>query len=240
MITSKNTIIPYWCYTKTGLRHLATGEDNQDYIYVNSNDRIKFVAVADGVSSCENGRQGAELACKVIFEALKKEVDYLLSLSKKSIAYLIVNLVQSKVDKLARKTGRDIFSFASTLSFVCVDCKTDRAISFSVGDSDIFAVTNDDQIKRMSEARKFESGMCCATLTKEAYLYASVEIFDPFLIRLLFIGSDGAWNVMLKNDVMDSNVVDCLMNNDYKALSDILNDANNLDDCSFVCMNLAA
>ena len=229
-----------WTFSKTGKNHHFNGTENQDVVFINADRHMTFAAVADGVSSCANSRQGAEIACEILFQALKKELDYLFSLNKKSIAFLVINLIRSEIEKRAGQAQEDAFSFASTLSFVCIDKEKNKGMFFSVGNSDIAAVTKERKIESVCRTEAFRTGKCCATLTKHAYDHAVVEFFDPANLNAVFIGSDGAWNVMCKNGAIDPAVTEYLKENDGSSLTAFFSNAENADDCSFVFLKIAA
>ena len=236
----KNDRQDVWTFSKTGMRHVRDNLENQDVIYRNENDRIRFVAVSDGVSTCANGRKGAEIACEAAFRAFDLEAEYLFSLKEKSIAYLIVKYIQSEIKSFAVNSGESVLSFASTLSFICIDKQTDQAVVFSLGDSAIGVLTDKKKFLPLGGAPDFSSNVCCAVTTKKAYLDADIVFLRVSRTSSVFIGTDGAWKTMLNNGKLNDKVGNYLLENDTEKLERYFNEAQSMDDCSCALINLAA
>lgn len=221
-----------WTFTKTGFYHTNDYLDNQDVVYENTNDSIRFVAVADGVSTCENGKKGAEIACQAAFRALDAETEYLFSLKEKSVAYLIVKYIQSEIEAFALKTGADVLSYASTLSFLCVDRKKNQAIAFSLGDSAVAVVTNDKRVVPLGGVLDFSSNISCTVVTIKAYLDVKIAILPLDKISSIFIATDGAWKTILKNGKLHEEIIYCFGEKDTERLEMYFRNVQNADDCS--------
>ena len=57
-------------FTKTGKYHLSNEINNQDAYATGSNERFDAIVLADGVSSCKKGGQGAEIAVEVVKKSI--------------------------------------------------------------------------------------------------------------------------------------------------------------------------
>ncbi|MBQ6118712.1 MAG: protein phosphatase 2C domain-containing protein [Clostridia bacterium] len=223
-----------WFCSRTGERHLQEKKDNQDVAFVKSDGNITFAAVADGVSSCKNGAQGARVACEKLYEAMTKESRYLFGLKEESVAYLIVSYLQSEIGALADREGEDAMSYASTLSFLCIDEARNLALSFSVGDSFMSAVMKDRRVKAIGHPPEPSPDLICTTMTTRAYEDSAVTFLDMNDVASVLICSDGAWRAMLQKKETNQQVMDYVVKNDTEGLDRFFGSAGSRDDCT--CM----
>lgn len=214
-----------YSYSKTGQWHKAHNQENQDAVYYFENDDIVFCAVADGVSSCENSKRGAELACELACRLCRYEYKYFFSIEKEIIKWLIVSYIQKHISSYAEKNGHAPESYASTLCFVCIDKYTDKMITFTLGDSRIYLVNGKNTVLCTDTASIREDNLTNTTMTVNAYYDVSVtfEVFTEGGSVLLC--TDGVWR---NTSELLTDMTECA------TLADHLDNALIADDSTFL------
>ena len=220
----------YYSYSKTGSAHIADGICNQDAVLTASANGISLAVLADGVSSCENSRTGAEYVCGLIRDIMLTEADFYMSLKSKSIAGLIVGFVRDELKKLADGAGEEPVSYASTLCFVCIDSRRGKTLVFSLGDSRIYAVGSDSGTAALG--REYEIAGC-ATMTDGVQHKVYAEVFPSEKFDSFMLCSDGAWRLMTASEAIESKLQEDIAAEDVRSIYEFFDSADNQDDCSY-------
>lgn len=220
-----------------GKYHIDNNGENQDAICYGENVHFSVISLADGVSTCERAKCGAEIASNAMTSLLLKKGDYFFEFEEEQIADFILSHIVYKLEKKAMEEMKDISEYSSTIASVLVDKKNGRLLCFSVGDSMILAVGNGKC--RMIATPSDSMQGCCVTTTKNAKAMTSVHIFSTEKLESVVICSDGAWRNMFSKSRLKPEVENMLVNNEYEGLKDFLVLQKSFDDCSFVSLDVS-
>ena len=163
-------------YQKIGKYHSENGSDIQDAVYEAESNTAKIIVIADGVSSCANGKQGAETACRAVSDIMLNETEYMFSSPKEKVAGLLSAYVYNKLSIVAKADNQPVSSYSSTLSFVCYNKLSGKIMTFVLGDSLIYRISDD----AMTLACKPELPGCSkayTTTTKNAAEVIEINVF---------------------------------------------------------------
>lgn len=169
-------------YSKIGENHLKNNIENQDaYEYRRDENGNYALIVADGVSSCQNSKTGAELACKTVCN--------LLPVIASKTEYEIKELVFSSWKKNLNGQWDD---FGTTLNFfyligekILIGKIGDGAIITKIGAEHYVIADNND----FHSSETFAFG---EKLPKEAFYLKSFEIKNESVYAILM--TDGIFN----------------------------------------------
>lgn len=226
-------------YSRTGDTHIDSNTECQDVTFVSENSRFTVAVLADGVSSCENSRQGAQVACEAVAGLLLQLGELIYSYSKTKISFLMLEEVKCCLRKEAEKSNSSIESYSSTLSFCCIDKLDGKVMVFNLGDSAAIITTKKGEELTVESSRD-ELG--AFTTTKDAYRKASVNFYDmaDIDIHKIFLCSDG----VLRNILIDSFVSEAfrrgLASDDYSGIDAIIESGFKHDDRSYLSMDLSS
>lgn len=217
-------------YFRTGLRHLASGTECQDTVYTREAGTLRFYAIADGASSCENSRLGAETACRAAADYYLRYHATLDDCSDEKIAYLILDQVRFSLEELAREKNIAPGSLSSTLTFCCVDTQTLEMLAFQLGDGAVYLADRNTTHQSMAPC-------CCRTappltLTRNAYKAAQIRRFSLTPGAQILLCTDGL--LKLLSGPRGEDIRACLDRRDWDGLCDILDEAESQDDCSLL------
>ena len=222
--------------SEAGKYHKETGEENQDVLCCAQNKKYSVISLADGVSTCQEAKKGAEIACRAITELFFKNADHLLEFDNEQIAELALSHILFELKRQAEANFKDLTDYSSTIASVLIDKKKKRMLCFNLGDSIIIA-TGKGKCRVLSMPSDSSSG-CCTTTTTGASSMASVNIFYTDGLESVVLCSDGAWKQMFNKNRLKPEVFSMLSNNDYDRLKDFLLGQKCFDDYSFISMDI--
>ena len=217
-------------YSKTGEYHKLNKIVNQDFIFRFENEEAAFFAVADGVSSCANSRQGAEIACKTGAKVILDDVDYYFGLSPQKTINILVANIKNEIEKAAAQSDSPAKSFASTLCFACIEKKSGKMMTFVLGDSRIYSISGQN-IDVMNPVRSYGHGITCTTMTDRCESDARLEISIPGKYSEYMLCTDGCWKNLFFTD--EKNRLNMRESSTGKAAEYLKSRAID-DDCSFL------
>ena len=212
--------------------------ENQDFTYSDIREDISFVAVADGVSQCENSAYGAEYVCRIIGDAVIEEADYLFGLPPKKAAAVIVRYIRSQLKRLASGHNTDPASYASTLSFICHHKGMKKLMVFNLGDSCIYTVDNGKNIRQLDSVGFTSRFIPVSTMTEGAERETAVEIYDDTDFDSVFLCTDGFWRIMEGSRTNSAELKNAIRNSDMEFVTEFVKATENQDDCTFLHFNI--
>ena len=223
-------------YSKTGDAHKRNNQQCQDITFTKENARFTVAALADGVSSCENSREGAKVACETVAEFLLQLGELLYSYSETKISFLVVEEVKCCLKKLAEKAGNSIESYASTLSFCCVDKTEGKVIVFNLGDSAAIVTTDAGENLTIESC---DDTAQVFTTSHNAYKKASVKFYDMADIDIdkIFLCSDGVLKNIIANSYVSESFKKILASSDYGSIEKLIESGGRYDDRSYLSMD---
>lgn len=115
-------------FTKAGLRHISIGEPNQDKINLYQDDRVAVIALADGASASEVGKEAAELTTSACIEFGKNGRIWDMSKKEQSDELLRV------LDKNYLAAPFPYDRLTATMVMVAVNKVSNNFIAISIGD----------------------------------------------------------------------------------------------------------
>lgn len=186
-------------FTKTGNYNNLRGVRNQDYICAKENKSFFVMALADGVTSCAKGGEGAQIACKAASDMLIRS-DKWFGFEKEKIACLILEEVLFQIKKEANKNNEHIESYASTLVIAFFDKIKKRLLVFNLGDGAVFLSFLKESGYELFSPPKRRGGQPTLIPYLNAYKDAQIDIIDGFNGKI-FICSDGAFEILDKNHI---------------------------------------
>jgi len=130
-------------YSKTGLYHRTDNRENEDYMDGFAADAYVCAALADGVSTCRKGLEGARAAVETVLRLFRTSGDTLWELSNRSLGTLVLEEVRYELEQLADRAQIRFQEYASTLAFAVYCRKTEQLYLFSLGDSAVLLCSED-------------------------------------------------------------------------------------------------
>lgn len=185
-------------FSKKGIFHEQNNTENQDAVFSYEDDNICYIALADGATSCRNSKAGAEIACKCIKDFLINSDIFNFSADK--LAYLVWEEIMFHIKNEASILNDTEKSFASTFAFTYLDKKSNRLVTYNLGDGAIYILHNTSSEYELLSPPKRTDGVCMLIPNKNAYKSAEINIIENFNGEI-FMCSDGLLDLMKKNDV---------------------------------------
>ncbi len=230
------TINHYYAYTQTGKYHQAYLKENQDIYLHDENDATEAVALADGVSSSRFGKRGAEIACETVMHILMTDGALLFDIDKKLLARAILDRI---LEKIAMEPAAEFPSdCASTLAFACLDKNSGRLLTFTLGDTLLYVIS-DNHCRLVSQPDVDVDGRCCVTTTRGAYRRVNIALHDASDIKAVMLCTDGAWQYLYEETFPNEELHNEIISGNYDALKYRLQAEKPDDDNSFIVMKLA-
>ncbi len=159
--------------------------------------------------------------------------ELLFGYSPQKTAYIITSEVQRRLSEIAEKTGEAIESFASTLCFACYEKSTNRLMTFQLGDSNLYLVS-DKGCKIPSYEKKT---LPAFTVYDDADEKAVVTIHNAQDFNSVVLCSDGAWRKLYDKGVFKPDLLEIMKKSEFSKLKSFWEECVCEDDCSYILMN---
>lgn len=221
-------------YQKTGKYHLEKGLDNQDIVYEAESKTANIIVIADGVSSCYNSKQGAEIACKAVSDIMLNETAYMFSSSRGKVADLLSAYVYKQLSIVAKKDNQPVSSYSSTLSFVCYNKISGKIMTFVLGDSLIYLIL-DGNITLACKPKLFDDSKTYTTTTQNVAEIIEINVFESQSSARYLLATDGAWKTFYSSGVLSDEIEQAVRE---EKIFDYLEEQQCTDDCSIVMMDV--
>ena len=216
--------------------HKQRGQENQDRVLFSETGRCLFAGLADGVSSCAFGGQGAQIACEAAAKLLFEETRYFFNSGEEKIAVLVTEYIGYRLAAAAAAAGRTAAEFASTLSFACVEKRAGSLLLFQLGDSAVFLLREGVLTPAFPACRTGERGGVFTTCTAQAHRFANVRLLPASAAGRVLLCSDGAWRRMYSRDRIDPEAAAAVQAS-LALLEAFLARTPCADDASFLCFD---
>lgn len=221
---------------RAGSYHHNSSEENQDAVLYGRNKRFEVITLADGVSSCERGKEGAWAACEIVTGLLLEKGDYFLNFEKETTADLVTSHILYELEKKAQQNKEAVDAYSSTLASVLFDKKTKKMLFFNLGDSLILA-TRGERCGILSVPYEGDGG-CPVTTTRNVSLAVNTGVIDASMFDSVVICTDGAWQHMFERNRLTQDIQTMLAGQRYDELAQYLESQNGEDDYSFISIDL--
>lgn len=217
-----------------GHLHEELNGENQDCISTKQNNKRTVISLADGVSSCSEGRAGAEIACEAITHLMMKKGDLIMEYEDEKIATITIGHILGEIEKRALASGKAVEEYSSTTACLLYDETAEKILCFNLGDGLVMSVADDGY---HIVARPFDSSDgCCVTTTINAKDIAEVKVLDSSGSDAFIICSDGAWRHLFTGNRMKPEVALLIEACDFVGLENYLDQQVCEDDYSFVSL----
>lgn len=217
-----------------GQHHIKMNEENQDAICNEQNNRYVVISLADGVSTCEKAKQGAELASKAISNLLLKKGTEFFEFENDLISELVVSHIESELREQAKIDLKEVEEYSSTIACVLYDKKKERMLCINLGDGIIIAAKS-GKCQIMAAPSNSNNG-CSVTTTQNAKQMVSVKKIESLGVDSIVLCSDGAWKQMFDANKLRIEVSNMISNSRYDELKGYLLDRKSFDDFSFIAL----
>ncbi len=223
-------------FSKPGAYHLSRGEENQDIICHDSNDRFTVITLADGVSTCQKARAGAEIAGRAITRLFLDNGAFFMQMQEDALVKHALKCVRYQLQAQAQADGVPVEEYASTLSSVLIDRGSKMLRCFHLGDGLILGLEHGSC--RLLAAPSDSTGGCYVTTTEGVAGKVVTRQMPWEALQEIMLLSDGAWRLMYDKTRMLPEVERLLHSADYAGLQEYLSQSDSSDDCSFICLRL--
>lgn len=187
------------------------------------------------MTACENSDKGAEIACESAAKIMLDEVDYIFRSDAEKIAHILISYIREKI----LQTDKNGLSYASTLSFVCINKKTKKVMTFELGDSCIYLIKQSD-IVPVKPFCDTEDNYCCATMTDGAQRQVKITFIDADEVDSVLICSDGAWKTMYVNGTdVDNRIKEAIIEINTDEIDRYFDETETTDDCTLLLYQVA-
>lgn len=214
-------------YQRRGDYHAGRKESCQDAIAYFEDDTYALAVIADGVTGCVYGKQGATCTCEAIKDFVKRERSNLLYYAPEKTAYLLMEHILYFLEKLADLQGHDVQEYAATFAFALIEKDSGRTVLGNLGDCVGFLLYEGGQTMILPMRR--HGGQPCLTTTPDAYkamvLKGTVLSMEDTVMLCTDGLIHGAWS-LIRDPRMDLRV--------YEELDAALDASNEPDDCSYI------
>ena len=227
-------MIIYW--SKIGDFHYRNQQGIQDTVFSYENGIGCTISLADGVSTCERGEEGANIACHDIGQYFSQYGSKLINYSPEDIRGKTLNRILNTLEKRAMSVGDDIDKFSSTLTSVFFDKEKKSLLCFNLGDSLIGGVKNEN-FEIILQPQIISDG-CYATTTENVESVIEVKIVSATDYSSVFICSDGMWKQMFNRGKLRYEYNNMILKGDYIEIIENIKKSPCHDDRSIVAMKL--
>ena len=223
-------------YSAAGRRHRQKKQEGQDALAFREKGTEAVIVLADGVSSCLFGGEGAGCCADAAADLLLQKGRNLLGCGGRETAEFITSHIVYEQQRAAKEQGRPAEEYASTLAAVYYDRRDGKLLYCSLGDSLILAVRR-GQCEILALPPDSARG-CCVTMTVHAERGMQTGILDARGVEAVYIFSDGAWEVLFEGGSLKADARTMLINRWYADLREYLQTQNCEDDASFISIDL--
>lgn len=214
-------------YSKTGEYHRIHSSPNQDFMYSMEGNDYVCIMLADGVSSCRNGYDGARLACMAMSQIIERERNIIMNYSTKKIAYLITEHILFVLEK---NFGKEIAEYGSTFMCVYIEKTTGKCLVVNLGDGAVLSQSRNMGYSYISAPKRFR-GNPCLTITENSSKYMDVQYLDNNFSTIILC-TDGFLNML-----DDSEITSMLSCYNVEKLNRLIDSKCNMDDCSYISVS---
>lgn len=219
-----------------GAYHNFDDRKKQDVVLFAENKRYSVISLADGVSSCEKAKTGAQIACEAVTDLLLQKGGYFMEFEKEKITEFAISHILYEIRKKAKADSWKTEDYSSTVASVLYDKETRKLLFLNLGDGIIIGTQKN--VCRILAATQDSTFGCCVTTTKNAALVAKAGVLDSGSLDSVIICSDGAWKNMFSGGRFKPEVNRILVSGQFDNLKEYLKLQNNFDDYSFISMKL--
>lgn len=224
-----------YLYTKRGTYHKNKGEMSGDVVRGVDDGQIVILTLADGVSSCTHGAEGAKISSFVSMEYIHEQYDRLRFLPRDWVN-IMIRRIQERLMSISKNEGTSYEDYSSTLMVIAINKERGIIDYCNIGDGLIMSIT-DKKCPIICMPQGGKEG--CPVITTKG-IENSVEhgMLHMDTIENILICSDGTWNMMYNQNVIKPEVKERLINKNFDSFREYIKTSDSMDDCSFAIANV--
>ncbi len=218
---------------KTGKYHLSNDEECQDAVLFWEDGDFAAAVIADGVSACECGKEGAATACAAAVDFIKREKARVFSYSHDKIAYLITEHILYYLENQKEK-DKDVGEYSCVVAIAYTELRTGKTILINLGDCDVLSFCKDKMEYVLKGRRYF--GKPVQIITKKANCYVEVKEIKLFFGDVLLLCTDGFSDIIQRDGNKAKEIGEYICRKDFDGLNGFLCEIRTMDDCSYIAV----
>lgn len=219
-----------YLYTKRGLYHKKEGEVSGDIVRGTDNGEFAVLTLADGVSTCRYGADGASIVSSCAMDYVYNQYSVLRSLPKEWPVYML-NLLRKRLNEAANNDRKLYEEYSSTLMVIVIDRSNGIMHYCNIGDGILLAI-NDNKCPIICMPQGDKNG--CPVITTEGIekkiISGSMDLVD---VNNIMMCSDGLWKMMYNRNTLKPEMKNILLSGNYGEIEEYVKTLDNIDDCSF-------
>lgn len=224
-----------YLYTKRGMFNEERKEPSGDILQVLDKDECIVLSLADGVSECTHGADGAKIAGSVAINYVANSYSELHFLPK-DWGECMLNLIRKELKLIAESKEVLFEEFSSTLMILLIDRKRGIMHYCNIGDGILISVNNEKcPIICMPQG----NGNTCPVVTTdgvESILETGVVPLEK--IKNIIMCTDGAWKLIYEHNIIKSDIKEYVLNGDFEKFKEYIKNSSSIDDCSFAIIDV--
>lgn len=207
-----------------GTSHTRVGTDCEDANAYKVIDQLALAAVADGLGSASQGREGSELAATTALNALVEELDAARPSARPEELQSAMNnafiAARQALERYAENHSIPLRELGTTL--LTAACGPGWLVTGHIGDGAIFGYLAEGEWRTVSEPERGEYANVTMPLTMDGAMEHVRCLFHPDAFHSVVLMSDGLQNLAL--NTQDNSPFERFLNPVLKAVSDIEDD----------------
>jgi hypothetical protein len=227
----------YHHYCKTGAFHEDAATACQDAYCTAENASYALIAIADGVSACRYGQEGAKTVTAAIWDYIESEGENVFLFAPPKLAYLLTEHILYHLELTAWKLQADLQELASTAAFACIEKKSGKAVIGNLGDSLVFGSISGSPAAIF--ALKPPTKTPHTTISPDAHKKMSLAYRTLSFGDTILLGTDGFLHALRALDNHSPQFDRAVQTFDFIDLDSHLFDFPEPDDCTYVAVRHA-
>ena len=222
-------------FTKTGSYHNANKEACGDVVMTLCKDNRSLIVIADGVSSCRFGAEGATIAAEAAMDFILEhlEMDYL---TPKVWGGMLLNHVLNTIMRFSAAQQQPSVEYSCTLLAVVMDREFGKLQFVNVGDGMLLGIRKESC--PIIATPLFSSQGCPVITTTGVNHIAQFGSVPLKGIRGIVACSDGAWKRMYNREFLRAELRQLLIDGHYEAFLSFFDRTAGVDDCGIAIENI--
>lgn len=219
-----------YLYTKRGIYHKQRNECSGDIVRGLDNGEFAVITLADGVSSCRFGAEGAGIISSCAMDYVYKQYSVFRAMPKEWPVFLL-NILRKRL-RDAVNNDRELYAeHSSTLMVIVIDRRRGIMYYCNIGDGILIAI-DDNKCPIICMPQGDKSG-CPVITTEGVEKKIASGILDLVNVKNIMMCSDGTWEMMYSHNKLKKEIKDILLKGDYAEFEEFIRKSDNRDDCSF-------
>lgn len=222
-------------YTKKGAYHRETQEVSGDVVRGVDDGNIAVLAIADGVSACAYGAEGAGLVSALALDLIREQYTRL-HFFPEGWACRMVQTVREQLSLFAQENDASCEEFSSTLMTLLIDRERERFYYCNIGDGLLLTI-GDSGCPIVSMPQGDADG-CPVVTTKGVERIIETGSAGLSGIDNILMCTDGTWRTMYQRNRLCPQVREHLVTGNFDQFERYIEASNPMDDCSFAVVNI--